>query len=91
MPVVQLYRHGLTAGTPPGVNAHRRAIRGEVLGWSPSSIRSNTEFLYGVDERELHGVGLAVTLTVRDCPESAERWKSMRRSWEWSLRRLGLI
>ena len=49
-------------------NDHMRAKRGEVGGWSEGAARRNVRFLYGIEERELHGDGFAVTLTVRDCP-----------------------
>jgi hypothetical protein len=91
VPVVRLYRHGLTAGTPPGANSHGRGKRGECLGWSASSIRTNTNFLFGVDETQLHGVGCALTLTVGECPETSDQWHGMRRAFERSLRRMGLI
>lgn len=91
MPVLRLYRHGLTAGTPPSANSHQRGKRGNVGGWSKSSIRSNTNFLFAVDERELGGVGFAPTLTVRDCPESSDEWHRMRLAFGHRLRRMGLI
>ena len=91
MPVLQLYRHGLTAGTPPRTNSHARAKRGDVGGWSKSSVRSNTEFLFSVDESQLHGAGCAITLTVRDCPDDAAEWHRIRIAFQKRLKRMGLI
>lgn len=91
MPVLKFYRHGLTAGTPPGNNSHERGKREKLAGWSRSSIRSNTRFLYSVDERVLDGVGCAVTLTVKRCPPSSDEWHKIRRRFEKRLVRMNLI
>ena len=92
MPILRVYRHGLTGGIPPRVNVHLRALRGDIGGWTNRSTRSNTRFLYSVDERELDdGMGVAVTLTVRDCPASAAEWTRMRRAMVKRLERMGLI
>lgn len=91
MPVIKLYHHGLTAGVPPTVNTHLRALRGEVGGWSNSSTRSNTRFLYSVRESGLTGYGLALTLTIRDCPFNHEAWQTLRTAFFKRMRRLGMI
>ncbi len=72
-------------------NSHPRAKRGEVEGWSEGATRRNTQFLYSVDERELDGVGYAVTLTLRHCPPDAAAWHRLRRAWEMAQRRNGMI
>ncbi len=91
MPVITEYRHGLTGGIPPGRNTHLRAKRDAVVGWSEASTRRNTRFLYSVDERELTGRGLALSLTVRDCPATSDEWHQMRRAFFDRLRRMGLV
>lgn len=91
MPVISLYRHGVTGGVPPMKNDHDRAIRGEVGGWSDGATRRNTQFLYSVMEPELSGVGFAVTLTLRDCPPDSDAWHRLRRAWEARMRRTGMI
>lgn len=91
MPVITEYRHGLTAGTPPRMNDHRRTPRGDVQGWSAQSARSNTRFLYSVDERKLSGCGFALSLTIRDCPPSPDAWQRTRRAFFKRLERAGLI
>ena len=75
MPTVRVYRHGMTVGTPPSVNTHKRALRGKVEGWSPSSTRSNTRFLYSVDESRLNGLGMALSLL-----DGTELSESVRRA-----------
>ena len=91
MPVVTEYRHGLTMGIPPGRNDHVRAKRDTVEGWSDSSTRRNTRFLYSVDERKLTGQGLALSLTLRECPPTADDWKRLRELFFMRMRRMGLI
>lgn len=91
MPVITEYRHGTTMGIPPGRNTHERAKRSVVEGWTDASTRRNTRFLYSVDERKLTGVGYALTLTIRDCPPSADDWKRLRESFFDRMRRLNLV
>lgn len=91
MPVLTEYRHGLTMGIPPGRNDHMRAKREAVEGWSDSSTRRNTRFLYSVDERHLTGLGFALSLTIRDCPPTADEWKGLRESFFQRLRRMGMV
>lgn len=91
MPIVTEYRHGLTMGIPPGKNDHMRAKRDAVEGWSDSSTRRNTRFLYSIDERKLTGVGFALSLTVRDCPPTADDWKALREAFFQRMRRMGMI
>lgn len=91
MPVLKVYHHGLTGGVPPRENNHSRSKRGECEGWSYSSTRSNTRFLYSVDESGLTGAGLALTLTLRDCPDSHDDWHKLRLAFFHRMRRLGLI
>lgn len=80
----------MTMGIPPGRNDHQRAKRSTVEGWTAASTRRNTRFLYSVDERHLTGAGLAVSLTVRDCPPSAAEWTRIREAFFDRLRRRGL-
>lgn len=91
MPVMKVYEHGATAGFAPTCNDHQRAKRGAVCGWSYRSIRANTQFLYAVRERGLTGSGLALTLTLRDCPPSHREWARMVRAFIERLRRLGML
>jgi hypothetical protein len=75
----------------PKVNDHQRAPRGKVTGWSAGATRRNTRFLYSVEDDGLTGVGLAVTLTVRDCPPSAREWHALRRAWIKRMQRAHMI
>lgn len=91
MPVITEYRHGLTGGIPPGMNSYLRARRDVVEGWSNSSTRRNTKFLYSVDERKLSGHGFALSLTVRDCPPAHADWHRIRRAFFDRLRRMDMV
>lgn len=91
MPVLTEYRHGMTMGIPPGRNDHMRAKREAVEGWSDSSTRRNTKFLYSVDERKLTGAGFAFSLTIRDCPPSSDDWMKIRELFFKRLRRMGMV
>lgn len=91
MPTHRFYLTGLTAGVPPGVNNHPRAKRGIVGGWSESSTRANTRFLYSVEHELLTGYGYAATFTVRTCPDSHEDWKRARELLFMRFRRMGMI
>lgn len=91
MPVVTVYRHGVTGGTPPKSNGHLRALRGDVGGWSVGATTRNTKFLYSVREQELDGQGFAVTLTLRDCPSTSDHWHRLRRAWLKRMERAGMV
>lgn len=91
MPVVKLYQHGLTAGIPPMKNDHDRAVRGEVQGWSSGATRRNMLFLMSVVEADLTGAGCAFTLTLRDCPATADEWHKLRRAFEMRMVRAGMV
>lgn len=83
-------------GTVPELSTHDRAPRGEVNGWSESATRRNTAFLRSVYEPDLnppesHYKAFAITLTLKDCPPTAEDWQSLRRSFLKRLERLGLV
>lgn len=93
MRVIKLYRHGFTMGTnsfEPGAK-RPRGERGLVGGWSHGSTSRNIAFLRSIDESLLTGAGLALTLTVRDCPDTSDEWHSIRRAFERRLKRMGLI
>jgi hypothetical protein len=88
MPVVTLYRHGVSMGVPPMTNTHKRAKRDVVTGWSAGATRRNLQFLYSIDERDLDGEGFAVTLTLRDCPPTAEDWQYLVKQFFMYLKRI---
>lgn len=95
--IIKLNLHGVTAGTPPPPSNHVRGEKNELSGWSARSSRSNVAFLRSVDFKGLvddQGEdldGIALTLTVKDCPPSHEHWKKLREAFLVRLRRRGLV
>jgi hypothetical protein len=61
-------------------------LRGDVIGWNASTARRQKLWLWTVDESALTGIGVAVTLTVGECPPDAATWRRMRDAW---LKRIG--
>lgn len=91
MPVITVYQHGQTSGTPPMRNDHVRAKREEITGWTTKSARSNTRFLQSVTLESLKESGFAFTLTIRDCPLTHEDWHKLRDAYAKRLARMGMI
>jgi hypothetical protein len=90
MPTMKLYQNG-TSTYMGGVGSHIRAPRGDVVGWSSASARRQTQWLWSVESAALSGVGYALTLTMRDTPESAEDLHRLRRAYFRRLERMGSI
>ena len=91
MPIVTVSRHGLTAAIPPRHMGRIGALRGEIGGWSVAATRRNTGFLRTVNEKRLTGAGVAVTLTLRECPPTSDDWHRIRRAWVKRMERAGMI
>ena len=70
---------------------HERAKRSAVTGWTRETVRRHTKWLYAIQTDALDGFGYAVTLTVKDCPESSERFHSLRRAWIRRVERMGSV
>jgi hypothetical protein len=70
---------------------HAPAKRGQVNGWSAGAVREHTRWLRSVDTTRLDGQGVAVTLTVRDCPPTSDHWTRLRNALHERLRRAGLL
>ena len=90
MPTRTVYRHGGKGGVAPARNDHLRAKRGQVEGWSEGAVRRNTEFLMSVRDGDLTGAGVAITLTLRECPPTADAWHRIRRAWVERMERAGM-
>ena len=92
MPVVTLYTHGVTSGCPPQKKSTNKPEKRDITqGWTFKTTRSNTKFLYGVDETELSGDGFCLSLTVRDCPLTSDDWAKTRDKLLKRFARLGMI
>lgn len=70
---------------------HERAKRAAVKGWSVGAVRRHTKWLYSVPVDEITGYGYAVTLTMRDCPETAADFHKLRRAYLMRVERMGCI
>lgn len=96
MRTLKVYLHGATMGTQPGNNSHVRTKRGKVGGWSAGATRRNVAFLRSVEPDSLlvgpDGplIGIALTLTLRDCPPTSEAFHKLRRAFLMRLERMGL-
>lgn len=93
MPKLTVSRHGLTAAIPPRRDPMTPigGLRGEVAGWSQAATRRNTGFLRTIDERKLSGAGVALTLTLRECPPTPQAWHALRKAWIERMRRAGMV
>lgn len=65
--------------------------RGLITGWSPAAVRRHKKWLYSVEAGQLIGQGEAVTLTLRDCPESADAWAVLLQQLFRALREAGMV
>ena len=92
MPEVTFYRHGLTAHKPNRMGNPNPPKRGRAVGWGPGPAKRNVKFLRSVDETALSGEGWAITLTVRDLPETPAAWTAAVKAWiqrqerKWMIR-----
>jgi hypothetical protein len=89
--MLNIYSNGLTLGVPPSKHTIVPAKRGQVIGWSEASTRSNTVFLYSVDSDALDGYGYAFTFTLRDLPPTPKDWYKIRDKFMKRCTRAGLL
>lgn len=89
--MLSIYSNGLTLGVPPSAHTKAKTSRSESVGWSESSTRNNTKFLYSVDSKSLTGYGYAFTFTVRDLPTTPKDWYNIRDKFIKRCSRAGLI
>lgn len=90
MPTGRLYRNGLTLGMGGNPNPVG-GKRGKVNGWTAAAVRRHTRWLYSVDAPALDGQGWAVTLTVRDLPDTSDDWHRIRAAYLERVRRSGWV
>lgn len=88
--MLRSYYNGLSLSMP---TAHKRAAvhRTKSGGWTEGATRRNTQFLQSVDTSLVTGHGIAITLTLRDCPPTPKEWTRLIDVFIKRLRRLGLI
>lgn len=87
---MKLYQNGFVNAIGGGGNPYPPA-RGECVGWSAGVVRRNMQKLLSIDFNKCSGFSYFVTLTLRDCPESAADFAVLiDRFIKW-LRRRGLV
>lgn len=92
MPAVSVYPAGGSSYMPGGgTGTHERAKRDVVRGWSQSSTRRLTKWLYSVQADQLTGYGYAVTLTMRDTPPNRDVLDRAFRALMARYDRLGVV
>lgn len=91
MPIVTILPNGGKSYMPSPCPTHKPTTRGDASGWSRDVARRNTDFLMSVQAPELHGHGYALSLTLKDCPDTPEDWQKVRRAFVERLRRMGLV
>lgn len=89
MATFKAYANGVTMGV--GNAAPVGGKRGQVVGWSTSAVRRHKRWLYGVEAPQLVGVGDAVTLTMRDTPDTVEEWRELLTLLFQALRDRGMV
>jgi hypothetical protein len=91
MPVIKILPLGGTAYMSYFTPTAPHPPRGTTKGWTRDVARRNTDFLLSVVPERLTGCGLALSLTVRDCPPTPTDWHRIRSSFVKRLRRLGML
>ena len=90
MAVLSVYQHGATCGIP-GNNHGMAGKRGIVQGWSHAATKNNIKFLRSVTLAQLSGVGVAFTLTIKNCPKTGDEWHRLRRAMIKRMERAGML
>ena len=75
------------------ISSHKRkpGPRGTCSGWSLGASRRNADFLGSIIPSDLHGWGVAASLTLRDCPATAEQFALARNAFIERLKRMDLL
>lgn len=74
---INILPNGTTSGNPSMGNL-KPPKRRETVGWSHSVSKRLRKWLYSVSVPSLTGYGYSFTLTVRDCPPTADDWAMLR-------------
>lgn len=90
MPIVSILPNGGQSYMPAPCPTHSPARRGDAAGWSRDVARRNMDFLLSVESERLSGHGLALSLTLKDCPATPQDWQNLRCAFFKRLRRMGM-
>ena len=90
MPVLKVFPSGVTGGfQPPSRDFTGAPLRGAVTGWTVASARRMIVWLMSLNPDALdRSDGYAVTLTLKNCPATADEWVSIRKDFLKRLDRL---
>lgn len=88
--MLKIYCNGITLSLPKNSQSGG-GVRSKSIGWSESSTRSNTQFLYSIDSKALTGFGYAFTFTIRDLPPTPKDWYEVRQRFFKRVKRMGLL
>lgn len=75
----------------PAPTSQTTPTRTACAGWTRAVSRRNCDFLQSVESSQLTGHGYALSLTIRECPDSPQDWQNLRQNFVKRLRRMGMI
>ena len=84
-----VYERGVSLGVGGVVPTGTK--RGESRGWTRGACSRCKRFLMSADPDGLTGVGVALTLTLRDRPATSDEWQKLCQAYLERLRRLGRV
>lgn len=87
---VSIYPNGGTMYTQSPSPSRPQPKRGNTRGWSQNVSRRNTDFLLSVEADKLTGHGFALSLTIKDAPDTPGDWRKIREAYFQRLRRMGM-
>ena len=91
MATINILPNGSTSGNPSIGGNKNPSKRSDSGGWNDQVSRRMTKWFYSIPVDSLTGHGIAFTLTVRDCPETAKDWAYIRGKFLDRLRGDGCI
>lgn len=97
-PEMRRKRGGIDGWSAAAVRRHTRwlySVDTEALAIAPEGGPEEAQPPTGQTDRPLEQqpslVGIALTLTLRDCPETPDDWERLRRAWVKAVERLGAV
>lgn len=84
------YYNGISVYKPTGSHKRTTTKRKKTKGWTPSATNRNKKFLQSINTNELTGHGIAITLTLKECPATPELWHKARKAFMMRLTRKGM-
>lgn len=85
------YYNGISVYKPAGSHTRGTHKRSKTKGWTSDATNRNKKFLQSIDTQNLTGFGIAITLTLKDCPQTPKDWHQCRDLFVRRLKRKGMI